>query len=63
MEETLTTTEQAILDTGKCPDCGGQLYRVARGGLAENLECGDCHAKFWVAPFFPPKRLTVKPRK
>lgn len=63
MEQALTTAQQEILQTGKCPDCGAQLYITARGGLAENLECGECQAKFWVAPLFPPKRLTAKEAK
>ncbi len=60
MEETLTSSKQKILNNGKCPDCGGQLYTTARGGLALNLECGECHAKFWAAPLFPAKRLTER---
>ncbi len=57
MEVTLTSKEQTILNNGHCPDCGGQLYITARGGLAQNLECGECHVKFWAAPLFPAKRL------
>ncbi len=60
MEEILTATEQEALNSGKCPDCSGQLYITARGGLALNLECSECHNKFWAAPLFPAKRLRGK---
>ena len=60
MEETLTAKEQALLNNGKCPDCGGQLYITARGGEAMNLECGECHTLFWAAPLFPAKRMLKK---
>jgi len=63
MEDELTPREQAILNNGHCPDCGGQLYITARGGLAMNLECGECHVKFWAAPLFPAKRIIVKEMK
>jgi len=60
MEEILTATEQAALNNGKCPDCSGQLYITARGGLALNLECSECNNKFWAAPLFPAKRINEK---
>jgi len=63
MEVPLTAQEQAILNEGKCPDCNGQLYITTRGGLAMNLECAECHAKFWTAALFPAKRLTEKVTK
>ncbi|MBA7648960.1 hypothetical protein ES703_56752 [subsurface metagenome] len=28
-----------------------------------NLECAECHAKFWTAALFPAKRLTEKVTK
>lgn len=57
----LTLEETAILDTGKCPDCDGQLYKGPRGGLAMNVACDKGHT-FWVAPLpFTPERITPKP--
>lgn len=59
MGQKLTPEEIAILEVGKCPDCGEQLYRVARGGLTENVTCEQEH-KFQVAPGFTPERITPK---
>lgn len=57
--EELTPEETAILNTGKCPDCGEQLYKGPKGGLAMNVKCDKGHL-FWVAPPFTPKRLLRK---
>jgi len=59
MNEKLTPQETAILNTGKCPDCGGQLYESPRGGLAMNVKCNNNHL-YWVAPPFTPERLYTK---
>lgn len=63
MEQNLTADEQKALNDGVCPDCDGQLYITARGGLAINLECGNRHHKFWAAPLFPAKRIIEKERE
>ncbi len=59
MGEKLTNEETAILNTGKCPDCGTQLYKGPRGGGAMNVRCENKHL-FWVAPPFTPERLYTK---
>ncbi len=58
--EKLTEKESKILREGKCPDCGKQLYKGPRGGLAINVQCENGHT-FWVAPLFTPERITPKP--
>jgi len=58
--EKLTPEETAILDSGECPDCGGQLYKGPRGGLAMNVRCDKGHT-FWIAGPFTPERITPKP--
>ena len=54
--EKVTEQENEAIKQGRCPDCGGQLYITARGGLALNVAC-DCGAKFWVAYPFTPERI------
>lgn len=61
MGDKLTLEEAEKLDAGICPDCGGQLYRGPRGGLALNVKCDKGHT-FWVAPPFTPERLTTRPK-
>lgn len=51
MIETLTETEVAALDTGKCPDCGSErLLEGPHGGMKVNIMCSGCGAKFNVVP-------------
>jgi len=42
--------ERALLEefrAGRCPDCGGTDFRPGpRGGLAQNIECRGCLARF-----------------
>ena len=61
MEEKLTPEETTILETGKCPDCGTQLYEGPRAGGAMNVRCENNHL-FWVAPPFTPMRLYTRVR-
>ena len=36
---------------GKCPDCGStNLLGGPRGGLSQDVMCGDCHHEFCVSP-------------
>jgi len=41
-----TSTEQARLNEGRCPDCGGQLLAGPRAGMAINCACNSCHQEF-----------------
>jgi len=42
-EETFT----AALQTGKCPDCGGEDFRPGpRAGISQNVECRRCRSRF-----------------
>ncbi|KKQ23277.1 hypothetical protein A2999_02900 [Candidatus Wolfebacteria bacterium RIFCSPLOWO2_01_FULL_38_11] len=50
------------ISSGKCPNCGYDHKEgftvVARGGIALNVECNSCKAKYWVAPL--PIRLAAR---
>lgn len=42
-----------------CPDCGSVWFNPGpRGGMAHNIRCALCGAKFWYSPPFTPMRLT-----
>jgi len=54
----LNPEEVKKLNTGKCPDCGGQLLEGPRGGFAMNIKCESCGQVFWVSwPPFIPERI------
>ncbi len=59
MEEDLTPEETAIFHTGKCPDCGRQLYKGSSLGLAILVRCKKKHL-FFVHPPGTPERLYQK---
>jgi len=48
------------LRQGRCPDCGEQLYKGPRGGIAMNVSCAHNHI-FCVTPglVFPPERVVI----
>lgn len=42
----------------RCPDCGAGDFQLGpRGGLAINVRCAGCGAKFWFCPPFTPQRI------
>ncbi|GAI78264.1 unnamed protein product [marine sediment metagenome] len=59
--EKVTKQEWESIDQGKCPDCGGDLFVTARGGVALNVAC-ECGSRFWVGTPIPtpfnPERIS-----
>lgn len=59
--EQLTVWEEHwIIDNNMCPDCTGRLLEGPSGGfgLAVNIKCEDCGAKFNFAPPFKTERIS-----
>ncbi len=51
MIEKLTDQEIFALDAGTCPDCRGEHFLEGpHGGLAVNIECSNCGARFNIVP-------------
>jgi len=50
--EKVTKEEWQSMDQGKWPDCGGNLFVIARCGLALNVAC-DCGPRFWLGTPIP----------
>src|SRR6185312_5442465 len=45
------------LNVGNCPDCENlSMVPGPRGGLARNLECANCGARFKAAPWYDGRR-------
>lgn len=45
-------------ETCKCPDCDSPDFSIGpSGGMAVNIRCGGCGAKYWFAPPFAPYRI------
>jgi len=54
MIEDLTKDEILALDQCTCPDCGHpEFLEGPRGGLAINIKCPNCGAKFCIVPGIP----------
>ena len=46
--------ENVFPDDEKCPDCGCDVWRPGpRGGLAQNIECTNCGARWSVTRLLP----------
>jgi hypothetical protein len=51
---------------GRCPDClGAKILGGPRGGLSQNVTCGDCGQRFnvasWQGQVFYVERLGIDP--
>ena len=48
----MTAIELARIEQGHCPDCEGTIFRHGpRGGLAQNVECVQCLARYNLARY------------
>lgn len=48
----------AVYLEGRCPSCGGHMFNLGPvGGLAENIRCAACGAKWNVGAPFPPQPI------
>lgn len=58
VEVLMTNTNLDVLNTGRCPDCGSELFQIGpEGGAAQNIRCAQCHQCFWFSPPFTPERI------
>ena len=50
MEKLSKKQSEYLWNTGKCPDCHGELEIGPRGGLSVNVKCVKCGHGFNVPP-------------
>jgi hypothetical protein len=52
----------ALYKRGECPNCACHEFNPGpRGGLAENVRCAGCGAKWWIGLPMSPKPLLGSP--